>query len=131
MSNAKILTVDDSNLSRKRFIAQPLRQAGYEVVEAVNGEEGLKAVEEHQPDVIVSDLLMPIMDGFEFVEALSKRGVTTPIIVVSADIQESSREKIDQFKTFGFLNKPFKPEVLLEAVQQALESVGSEVATCN
>lgn len=131
MANAKILTVDDSNLARKRFIAQPLRQAGYEVIEAVNGEEGLKAVEEHQPDVIVSDLLMPIMDGFEFLAALSERGVTTPIIVVSADIQESSREKIDQFETFGFLNKPFKAEVLLETVQQALESIGSEVGSCN
>lgn len=131
MSNAKILTVDDSNLSRKRFIAQPLREAGYDVVEAVNGEEGLKVFEEHQPDVIVSDLLMPIMDGFEFVAALSERGVTTPVIVVSADIQESSKEKIDQYEPFGFLNKPFKAEVLLDMVQQALESVGSEVPTCS
>lgn len=131
MSNVKILAVDDSNLSRRRFVAEPLRKAGYEVVEAVNGEEGLAAVAEHQPDVIVSDLLMPVMDGFEFLAALNEQGVTTPIIVASADVQETSRQKIEDLGSFGFLNKPFKSDELLEIVQQAVDSIVNEASTCS
>ena len=131
MSNIKILAVDDSNLSRRRFVAEPLRKAGYEVVEAVNGEEGLAAVAQHNPDVIVSDLLMPVMDGFEFLAALQEQGNSTPVIIASADIQETSREKTEGYDAFGFINKPFKSEELLAIVGQAVESLGSEVPQCN
>ena len=63
----KILTVDDSALSRKRFISTPLRESGYEVFEAVNGADGLVKFAEHNPDCVLTDLLMPVMDGFSFV----------------------------------------------------------------
>ena len=126
MSDIKILAVDDSSLSRRRFVAKPLRDAGYEVCEAVNGEEGLSAVEEHNPDIIVSDLLMPVMDGFEFIAALRDRGVTTPVIVASADIQETTREKLEELGTFAFINKPFKADELLTLVQSAAASLTEE-----
>ncbi|MEM9585983.1 MAG: response regulator [Planctomycetota bacterium] len=119
----KVLTVDDSNLSRRRFIAGPLRQAGYDVYEAADGHEGLAAFAEHQPDIVISDLLMPVMDGFDFVGQLKAQGATQPIIVASADIQETSKQKVEDLDTFGFLNKPFKPEELLALVQRAAESV--------
>jgi len=126
--NVKILAVDDSNLSRRRFVAAPLRQAGYEVLEAANGEEGLEAVAEHQPDIIISDLLMPVMDGFEFISALRVKGITTPVIVASADVQETSRQKVEDFDTFAFINKPYKGEELVNLVQTAVESLPSEVS---
>ena len=123
MSSAKILAVDDSGLSRRCFVAAPLRKAGYEVIEATNGLEGLAAVAEHQPDVIVSDLLMPEMNGFEFIESLRQQGVSTPVIVASADVQETSRQKVDELDAFGFINKPFKAEELIDIVQSAVESI--------
>ncbi|MEM8944383.1 MAG: response regulator [Planctomycetota bacterium] len=128
MESKKILAVDDSNLSRRRFVAQPLREAGFEVVEAVDGEDGLNAVEEHDPDIIVSDLLMPVMDGFEFIAALRERGVATPVIVASADIQESTRQKLEELGTFAFMNKPFKSTELVATVEQAIDSLVAEVS---
>ena len=123
MRPVKILAVDDSKLSRCRFIAGPLQSAGYEVVEAINGEEGLAAYAEHQPDVIISDLLMPVMDGFEFIAKLKQLGATEPIIVSSADIQQSSKQKVEDLDTFAFLNKPFKSETLLSVVEEAVDSL--------
>lgn len=125
MSSAKILVVDDSRLSRRRFLAGPLKEAGYEVIEAADGQEGLAAFEEHAPDVVISDLLMPVMDGFEFIAALREKEITQPVIVASADIQESSRKKVDELETFGFLNKPYTSEVLLETVEKAIASISS------
>lgn len=122
MSIAKVLTVDDSRLSRRAFVAKPLRAAGYEVIEAENGVEGLKAFKEHNPDLVISDLLMPEMDGFEFVTALRELKTQCPIIVASADIQDTSRQRIDELGTFGFLNKPFKSDQLLELVENALKA---------
>ena len=115
----KILAVDDSQLSRKRFVAAPLRDAGYEVFEAADGEQGLAAVAEHQPDCVISDLLMPVMDGFAFIEALNHTSFSGPIIVASADIQDSSRKRIDELGVHTFLSKPFSKQELIEAVRAA------------
>lgn len=125
---AKILVVDDSSLSRRRFVAKPLRDAGYEVVEAENGQKGLEAAKEHNPDCIVSDLLMPILDGFGFLAALKESGNTTPVIVASADIQQTSKQKITDLGAAGFLNKPFSKEDLLELVSNVMASTEKGIA---
>ena len=117
-----ILAIDDSSLSRKRFVAKPLRDLGYTVVEAANGREGLDAAKEHSPDCIVSDLLMPEMDGFEFLAAMQASGSQIPVIVASADIQETTREKIFNLGATDFINKPFKPDKLVEKVVAVLEA---------
>ena len=126
MRPVTILTVDDSKLSRSRFIAGPLRSAGYDVVEAVNGEEGLAAYAEYKPEVVISDLLMPVMDGFEFIAKLKELGATEPIIVSSADIQETSKRRVEELDTFAFLNKPFTSETLLAIVEEAVSSLAME-----
>lgn len=118
----KILAVDDSRLSR-RFVTTPLREAGFEVIEAENGELGLAAAAEHNPDLIVSDLLMPVMNGFEMIIKLREVGSIAPIIVVSADIQEASRRECHSLGTAAFLNKPFEAADLLAAVNNALRPI--------
>ena len=123
MEKIKILVVDDSRLSRRRFLADPLRKAGYEVFEAVDGQDGLSAVEEHTPDIIFSDLLMPVMDGFEFIATLRERNAPQPIIVLSADVQETTQQKLKELDVFNFLNKPFKVDEMLSAVERAIESL--------
>ena len=127
MTQIKILTVDDSALSRRRFIAKPLRDAGYEVVEAASGVEGLKVASEEQPDIVLSDLLMPEMDGFEFVEKLKATGFAGPVMVLSADIQESSQQRVQELGAFAFINKPIKPEALLAEVRAAEETLTAGV----
>ena len=125
----RILIVDDSALSRKRFLAKPLSGAGFEVVEASNGQEGLETWEasrsddERPFDCIITDLLMPVMDGFQLLEELNERGCEVPVLVASADIQESSRKKIESSGARGFINKPYTSDVLLETVNQVLDIV--------
>ncbi len=115
---ANILVVDDSRLSR-RFSTTPLREAGHQITEAVNGEEGLAAFKEATPDCVVSDLLMPVMDGPTFLAHLRDLS-NVPVIVLSADIQETTRDLVEQLGISRFLNKPFREDELLEAVSVAL-----------
>jgi len=116
---ATILLIDDSRLSRS-MAAKPLAEAGYAVVEAVDGEGGLRAVEQHQPDCVVTDLLMPGLDGFHMLEEIRRRGNNVPVIVLTADIQEGSRAECERQSVVAFLNKPIDPVVLREAVDRAL-----------
>ncbi len=115
----KILVVDDAKFTRSR-ISQPLEDAGFEVIQARNGEEGLKLFEEHQPQCILTDLLMPVVDGIELITTLRERGSDVPIVVVTADIQKTTREKCDELGISGFLTKPFQPEEIVEQVEQVV-----------
>lgn len=123
--SSRILVVDDSALARRAFLAKPLRAAGYEVIEAVNGHEGLAAWKTHKPDLVITDLLMPELDGFGFVNALRDAQADCPIIVASADIQDSSQKRVAALDTFGFLNKPFRYEELLQMVSDALSTAAA------
>lgn len=114
---AKILIVDDSLFSRMHT-CKPLREAGYELVEAADGNEGLAAADEHQPDCIITDLLMPNLDGIGFLAALKERGNTTPALVLTADIQDSKRQQCLELGARGFLFKPVAKEKLLAEVAQ-------------
>src|SRR6185369_7217909 len=86
----KILVVDDSLFQRKS-ICQILTDAGYEVVEATDGQDGLEKALSIRPDCILTDLLMPRKDGIEFISELKAKGPTPPLFVLTADIQESKR----------------------------------------
>ena len=109
---AKILIVDDSALTR-RTLRQILETSGYEVIEA---EDGLAAMERYsleKPDVVMLDLVMRGMYGLEVLEKLRELDPDARIMVVSADIQSSSRELAEQAGARGFVNKPFdKPEII-------------------
>lgn len=115
---ANILVVDDTRLSR-RFVTKPLREAGHHVTEATNGEEGLAAVKASMPDCVVTDLLMPVMDGPTFLLHLRDFS-EVPVIVVSADIQDSTRQLVSRLGISRFLNKPFMAGELIEATEVAL-----------
>jgi twitching motility two-component system response regulator PilH len=75
----------------------------------------------------VTDLLMPVMDGFALLESLQSVGHTVPVIVVSADIQQSSRDRCKELGCQTFLNKPFKSPALIEAVECALAHMQTKV----
>lgn len=116
-----VLIVDDSKFSRSRAAAA-LTPLGFDVVEAGNGQEGLQAYDQHVPDVILTDLLMPTLDGFGFLRGLRERSSQTPVIVLSADVQSSSRAMCQELGVQGFINKPFHAHELAEKVRQALKS---------
>lgn len=113
---ARILIIDDSSFQRG-IIRKTLLQAGYETVEAKNGSEGLLQAHNAAPDLILLDLVMPEMDGFAVLTELQKQQNRVPVVVVTADIQEITREQCLALGAAGFLNKPVKTEDLITAVQ--------------
>jgi CheY-like chemotaxis protein len=116
---AKILVVDDSVFARLN-ICTMLRQAGHETLEAGNGLEGLQLVAAQRPDCILSDLLMPEMDGIGFLTALREQQTDLPAIVLSADIQETKRQQCLALGAAGFLSKPPNKLELLGLLDQVL-----------
>ena len=109
---ATILIIEDSRFTRTS-IARVLKNNHYEVLEAENGAVGLVMIIAHKPDFVITDLLMPEMDGFELLENLRSRGIAIPVIVMSADIQETTRKRVLDLGAKTLLNKPFQgPELL-------------------
>lgn len=123
---AKILIIEDSEFTR-RIIVRIIKGAGHEVFEACSGLEGVQKAGVHQPDCILLDLLMPELDGFGVLEALKRKGLAIPAIVLSADIQETSRNKCFELGAIDFVKKPPKADNILQSVQKALKlGVGSQ-----
>lgn len=108
----RILIVDDE--SNMRFLIRMiLESAGYDVVEAPHGAAALEQVRKSPPDLVVTDLMMPVMTGRELVERLRADPVTAgiPIVVISAN-PRAAVEAAD-----AVLGKPFDPDALLEATR--------------
>jgi CheY-like chemotaxis protein len=117
---AKILLVDDSGMAR-RAIRQMLESEGYQVAEA---EDGLIALERYfldKFDLVLLDLVMRGMNGLDVLKKLQQIDAGVRVIVVSADVQDSSREMAVSGGASGFLNKPVDRAGLLAAVAKALE----------
>ncbi len=99
-----------------------LEAAGHEVTEAADAESALALLQPGAFDVVSTDVLMPRVDGRTFLDNLSDRGQAPPVIVVTADVQNSTREECLRRGAVAVVNKPFAPEVLNAAVSSALVS---------
>lgn len=121
----KILVVDDEPKIR-RIVEQSLRKDAYRVVHACDGLEALQKLETEHPDLLVLDLMMPEMDGFEVCKAMRNRGDNTPVIILTA------KDELED-KAFGFnlgvddyVTKPFSPSELALRVKAVLRRVSGE-----
>ncbi len=115
----RVLVVDDSAYARKR-LRQVLEPAGYEVLEAPDGETALKVVAEQPVDLVTVDLLMPGMDGMDLIRQLRNLDASLPLVVVTADVQEATRAEALAAGASAFFAKVEKPEVLLSTVNTLL-----------
>lgn len=116
----KILVVDDEIsicLLLENFLSQD-----YDVVSINNGLEALEWLEDNLPDLILSDIQMPEMDGYQFLDNVRKRGFTkhTPFIMLSARSESKERIKCYKMGAQDYLTKPFNPEELEELVKKNL-----------
>ena len=118
-----ILIIDDSRLSRN-MLSDPLLEFGFTVVQAENGREGLDAYAEHNPDCIITDLLMPVMTGQEFIRELRGKDTSVPVLVLSSDIQETSEAECQALGISKFLNKPVNAGQIVNDVNEALKQTG-------
>ncbi len=118
----KVLVVDDSNVLRK-IVSFNLQKEGYEVLEARNGVEALQLVEKTAPDLIILDVMMPEMDGFEVLRRLraDPNFRTIPVIILTAKGGEEDQRTAVNLGANGFLTKPFSPLKLLEEVRRVID----------
>jgi two-component system chemotaxis response regulator CheY len=113
----KLLIVDDSSVSRMMIKGRIANlQPDWQVVEAASGDAALAVVESEAPDFITMDVNMPGMNGFETVEKIRLTNLSARIVILTANIQESSRAKADQLAV-KFVQKP----ATLAAVQLAVD----------
>ena len=122
MKRQTILVIDD-NLSILEELTDILRYEGFTVYGANNGLSGLAQAEKIRPDLILSDIFMPDISGFEVVSRLKNNDElkNIPIILVSASVLEDSVQKGFDAGAVDFLKKPFETEVLLEKIKNVLE----------
>lgn len=111
----RVLVVDD-DAELREVVAMILRAEGHEVVEAANGAEALSALDRHRIDVIVLDMLMPVMDGWQFAAAYKDRtgAMKAPIIALTAAADAAKRAH--EIEADALVEKPFELAALLEAV---------------
>jgi diguanylate cyclase len=125
-----ILVVDDRALNRE-FLATLLRYVGYRVVEAADGAEALQAVQREHPALVVSDVLMPIMDGIEFAKAVRADPAiaATPIIFYTATYRmEQAQAMAESCGVDTVLSKPVEPQAILDAVQAHIGPAPGSIA---
>ena len=118
MPAERILIVDDDE-SIRQIVHMCLSDEGYQVVEASNGQAALALVEDFQPSLILLDLRMPVMDGWEFARRYhALPGPHVPIVAFVAAL--NAEQECADLPTAGILNKPFDLDELLQAVRTQL-----------
>ncbi|WP_341528992.1 ATP-binding protein [Nostoc sp. UHCC 0302] len=118
----KILVVDD-RWENRFVILNLLEPLGFELIEAENGQDALTKYQLHQPDLIITDIAMPIMDGLEMLKELRNqpKGQTLPVIVSSASVFSFDRQQSYDAGANNFLPKPVQSEELFYQLQQQLQ----------
>ncbi len=126
---SRVLITDDSLLQRKTLSAI-VADGGHEVETACNGQEALEKIQTFTPDCLLLDMLMPVMDGIQVLEALESQGVRIPTIVLTADVQEWLRDRCMELGVTTFLNKPVKQVQLQEALRDIFSGQKATEAPC-
>lgn len=115
----KILTIDDSKTIRDMLMLT-LSDAGFDVLQAVDGQDGLDVLGDDRVDVIITDINMPRMDGYEVIRQLRQNSVhkTTPILVLTTESDADKRNLARQAGATGWMVKPFDPDSLIATVRK-------------
>jgi len=113
----KILIVED-DISIRELLVEIFESEGYEVNSSQNGSEGIKALEQGKPDVILMDILMPVMDGYAFREEQIKKPEWNEIPVLAMSAQNQELEKLEAYGIKHFIQKPLELDHLLNQVKQ-------------
>ncbi len=119
----RTILIADDKWENRSVIVNLLEPVGFTVVEASQGQEGWEQVKAHQPDLIITDLVMPVMDGFEFIKSVRQSDQFKEISIIASS---ASVFAVDQYKSIdvgadAFLPKPIEVEALLEMLRQYLQ----------
>jgi two-component system chemotaxis response regulator CheY len=118
----RIMTVDDS-ASVRQMVAFTLKEAGYEVVEAVDGKDALTKLQASQVHMVITDLNMPNLDGIGLIKGVRANAAYKfiPIIMLTTESQDTKKQEGKSAGATGWIVKPFKPEQLITVIKKVLE----------
>lgn len=125
-----VLTVDDSN-SIRSIVGKALRELGFDIEQAEDGEKALALLEETSVDLILLDVTMPVMDGPTMLKALRERGNKTPVIMLTSESKRAVVAGAMQLGIEDYMLKPFKPDELKAKVFKALRMNDSAPVSAN
>jgi len=119
----KVLVVDDST-TNVVLLEAILEEKGYKIVTALNASEAFSIIKKDPPDLILLDLLMPKISGFDFMEKIRKDEKTknTPVIVISALTDEENISRIQKMNIIDFIKKPVDIQYLVNKVESVLQN---------
>jgi CheY-like chemotaxis protein len=119
--NKKVLIIDDEAYIR-RVIELKLKKRGYQVITARNGEEGLDRFKTHQPDIVITDIKMPKMDGMAFCERTNDLKKERPFltIIITCSMPGEGWRRLDKMDETLLFEKPFSPSRLLDCIDRYL-----------
>jgi excisionase family DNA binding protein len=116
-----VLIVDDDERLRE-YVRVNLEMEGYTVHEAGSGEEGMKVLDELRPDLVLLDVMMPRVDGWEMLQLMHERhGVgSIPVVMFSGKVDDAAADQATERGAQGFIGKPFDPQELIAQTKQLL-----------
>lgn len=121
---SKTILVVEDNVNERITLVDILTEKGYKVVEAADGEEGLKKINEERPDLILLDILIPKINGYNFLKSLKLDESTKNIPVITVTAKAGMEELFATEGIVGYIIKPFDNEILLEKIKNTLEQEG-------
>ena len=125
LRRARVLVVDDDPNVRL-LCATNLRLDGFDVIEAANGQEGLERVGEDAPDLVLLDIRMPVLDGFELATAVRKNHRTShvPVVFLTGEATRDAEERAAAIGAAGYFTKPFDPAAVSRFISDVLAGSG-------
>ncbi len=117
----RVLTVDDSR-TMLAMLQHTLSKAGFEVLQAEDGQQGLDVLAEEDVDVVITDINMPVMDGIEFIKNVRSSGVnqSLPILILTTETSQEKRSEGRAAGGTGWIVKPFDPEKLISVINRVM-----------
>lgn len=123
-ANLSILYAEDEEIVAQTT-AMVLETIFKEVVIVENGQKGLEAFKKQKIDLIITDLKMPVMDGYEFCQKVKKNNPSIPVVIFSGFINEEMKQKFKESKVY-YIKKPFKPEIFFETLHEICQFLKEE-----
>jgi two-component system cell cycle response regulator DivK len=119
--NKRILVVED-HATNRRILRDLLTSAGYELTEAVTGEEGVTSAETYRPDLILMDIQLPGVDGYEATRRIKENSMLShiPILAVTSYALSGDEEKALEAGCEAYVSKPFSPRLVLAKIRECL-----------
>lgn len=116
---ADFVVIDDSDFQR-RVVCKVVKNEGHTLHEGANGLQGLFRIATYWPDCILVDLVMPRVDGFGVLAAIQKNNIDIPVIVITADVQDTTRQQCKDLGAYAFINKPINESEVVATIRKVL-----------